>query len=69
MSSPTTWPAGAPCWLDLLTSDTTRVREFYCALFGWTAGEASGEFGGYFMFFHDGAPVAGAMPAALSNRA
>jgi predicted enzyme related to lactoylglutathione lyase len=53
---------GVPCWMDLLTSDTGRAREFYGRVFGWTAAEASPEFGGYFMFFNDGAPVAGCMP-------
>jgi uncharacterized protein len=53
---------GVPCWMDLLTSDTARAREFYGRVFGWTAGEASPEFGGYFMFMADGAPVAGCMP-------
>jgi predicted enzyme related to lactoylglutathione lyase len=57
-----TRPIGAPCWMDLLTSDTARAREFYGGLFGWTAGDAAEEFGGYFMFFADGAPVAGCMP-------
>jgi predicted enzyme related to lactoylglutathione lyase len=57
-----TRPTGAPCWMDLLTSDTGRAREFYGELFGWTAGEASQEFGGYFMFLRDGVPVAGCMP-------
>jgi predicted enzyme related to lactoylglutathione lyase len=57
-----TRPAGAPCWIDLLTSDTARAREFYTGLFGWTAAEASEEFGGYFMFLRDGVPVAGCMP-------
>jgi predicted enzyme related to lactoylglutathione lyase len=47
--------------MDLLTSDTGRAREFYHGLFGWTAGEASEEFGGYFMFLRDGVPVAGCM--------
>ena len=45
-----TRPIGAPCWMDLLTSDTERAREFYAGLFGWTAGEAAEQFGGYFMF-------------------
>jgi uncharacterized protein len=54
-------PAGAPCWTDLLTSDTEQARRFYTGLFGWTAGDASPEFGGYFMFMKDGAPVAGCM--------
>jgi hypothetical protein len=55
--------AGAPCWIDLNTSDTAAARDFYTGLFGWTAGEASEEFGGYFMFDHKGTPVAGCMPA------
>jgi predicted enzyme related to lactoylglutathione lyase len=54
-------PVGAPCWIDLLTSDEGRAREFYTGLFGWTAGEGSPEFGGYFMFMRDGVPVAGGM--------
>ena len=54
---------GVPCWMDLLTSDTERAREFYGRVLGWTAAEASDEFGGYFMFFADDAPVAGCMPA------
>ncbi len=57
-----TRPIGAPCWMDLLTSDTGRAREFYTGLFGWTAGEAAEQFGGYFMFMRDGVPVAGCMP-------
>jgi predicted enzyme related to lactoylglutathione lyase len=55
--------AGAPCWIDLNTSDTAAAREFYTGVFGWTAGQASEEFGGYFMFEHKGSPVAGCMPA------
>ena len=54
--------AGAPCWMDLLTSDTARAQEFYGRVLGWTAEEASPEFGGYFMFTVDGMPVAGCMP-------
>lgn len=57
-----TRPIGAPCWMDLLTSDTARARAFYAEVFGWTAGEAAEQFGGYFMFMRDGVPVAGCMP-------
>jgi predicted enzyme related to lactoylglutathione lyase len=56
-----TAPAGAPCWIDLQTSDVDAARAFYTGLFGWTAGDPSPEFGGYFMFLRDGMPVAGAM--------
>lgn len=48
--------------MDLLTSDTARARAFYAEVFGWTAAQESQEFGGYFMFMRDGAPVAGCMP-------
>jgi predicted enzyme related to lactoylglutathione lyase len=58
-----TAPNGAPCWVDLMTSDHARARDFYCQLFGWTANEPSEEFGGYFMFSKDGVPIAGGMPA------
>ncbi len=56
-------PAGAPCWLDLQTTDAGVARTFYTQLFGWTALEAAAEFGGYFMFARDGVPVAGCMQA------
>jgi len=56
-------PIGAPCWTDLWTSDVEGSRSFYSALFGWEAHEPNPEFGGYFMFTQEGAPVAGAMGA------
>lgn len=58
-----TAPNGAPCWVDLMTSDVDRARSFYGQLLGWTANEPSEEFGGYFMFSKDGIPVAGGMAA------
>jgi len=57
------YPAGAPCWVDLLTSDAERSRAFYTQLFGWAAEEPSPEFGGYFSFTKNGVPVAGGMPS------
>lgn len=54
-------PAGAPCWVDLWTSDVEGSRVFYSELFGWHAEAPSEEFGGYFMFTRDGVPVAGGM--------
>lgn len=53
---------GAPCWVDLMTSDTERSREFYGRLFGWTAEEPAEQFGGYFNFRSGGVLVAGCMP-------
>jgi len=52
---------GAPCWADLWTSDVEGSRAFYSELFGWQAEEPSEEFGGYFMFTRNGAPIAGGM--------
>ncbi|KPM55902.1 glyoxalase [Frankia sp. CcI49] len=58
----TTLP-GAPCWIDLMTSDVEGARAFYAELFGWVPAEPSEEFGGYFMFFSkDGKMIAGGMP-------
>lgn len=60
-----TAPAGAPCWIDLMTSDTDRVREFYGRVFGWDATDPDPEFGGYLTFtLKDGTEVAGCMPGA-----
>jgi predicted enzyme related to lactoylglutathione lyase len=56
-----TAPVGAPCWVDLATSDTERSRDFYCQLFGWTAEEPNEQFGGYFNFAKDGVRIAGCM--------
>ncbi|MGA7204038.1 MAG: VOC family protein [Specibacter sp.] len=55
-------PAGAPCWIDLMTSDPAKAQEFYTALFGWTyeVGDAE-KYGGYTMAFKDGQSVAGMM--------
>ena len=60
-------PIGAPCWVDLMTSDTDGSAAFYGALFGWSADEASEEFGGYFNFRKDGALVAGCMSSRTAG--
>ncbi|MBF6555354.1 MAG: VOC family protein [Acidimicrobiales bacterium] len=56
-----TAPIGAPCWVDLMTSDAERIKAFYGQLFGWTAEEPRAEFGGYFNYSKDGILVAGCM--------
>ena len=56
-------PIGAPCWVDLMTSDTDGARAFYGQVFGWEAEEPNAEFGGYFNFQLDGARIAGCMAA------
>ena len=52
---------GAPCWIDLYSSDTDRAAAFYRQLFGWTAEAPQAEFGGYFTFTKDGKHVGGCM--------
>jgi len=54
-------PLGAPCWVDVYSSDTDKAQAFYGELFGWTAESAGEEFGGYINFAKDGQPVAGCM--------
>jgi uncharacterized protein len=54
-------PIGAPCWVDLMTSDPAGSRDFYGQLLGWAAEEPNPEFGGYFNFTQDGVRVAGCM--------
>lgn len=56
-----TAPIGAPCWVDLMTSDPQRARAFYTELFGWDADEPAEEFGGYVNFRKNGVAVAGCM--------
>lgn len=52
---------GAPCWIDLGTSDLERAKAFYAAIFGWTFEEGGEEYGGYVSCFLDGSMVAGMM--------
>jgi predicted enzyme related to lactoylglutathione lyase len=54
-------PLGAPCWIDLATSDLERAKDFYSAVFGWTFEDAGPEYGGYVNASKGGQPVAGLM--------
>ncbi len=54
-------PLGAPCWIDLTTSDIDRAQDFYGTVFGWTFESAGPEYGGYVNAAHNGHPVAGLM--------
>ncbi len=62
-----TAPTGAPCWVDVMTSDVEGARAFYGQLFGWESEEPNEELAGYFNFTKDGVRVAGGfrtMPGA-----
>ena len=54
-------PLGAPCWIELFSSDTHAAETFSGELFGWSAEHAGDEYGGYINFSKDSAPVAGCM--------
>jgi len=60
-------PVGAPCWVDLFTSEPEKSRAFYGELFGWTSEDAGPEYGGYINFSKDGIQVAGGMRNDGSN--
>lgn len=53
---------GAPCWIDLASSDPEQAKSFYGEVFGWTATDGGEEYGGYVTFTLGGSPVAGMMP-------
>ena len=54
-------PTGAPCWIELFTSDLDATRSFYRDLFGWTFADPQEELGGYVNISKDGKKVAGGM--------
>jgi uncharacterized protein len=54
-------PVGAPCWVDVFTTDPDKTRAFYGELFGWKSEEPNAEFGGYFNFTKDDRLIAGGM--------
>jgi predicted enzyme related to lactoylglutathione lyase len=62
MPNTTVTTPGAPCWLELTTSDPARSQEFYSTLFGWEA-QTGDEvlYGGYVSFSSAGRRIAGAM--------
>lgn len=61
MTNRNEFPTGAPCWVELYTSDPDKSRAFYGELFGWTSDSAGEEYGGYVNFSKDGMLVAGCM--------
>lgn len=61
MPTPSLKP-GSPCWIDLMTSDTAKAREFYGGLFGWEFQEGDQDlYGGYITATKGGQSVAGIM--------
>lgn len=53
---------GAPCWIDLMTSDPDQAKRFYGELFGWDFQTGDQEkYGGYITAAKNGKSVAGIM--------
>lgn len=60
--------AGAPGWIDLTSSDPQKAIAFYRELFDWQADtNEDPQYGGYTVFNHRGAPVAGLGPQQPGN--
>ncbi|MDQ1676594.1 MAG: uncharacterized protein QOC93_1738 [Actinomycetota bacterium] len=62
MPERTTYPEGAPNWVDLGTPDLDAAKLFYGRLFGWTFTDTGPEHGYYVLCELDGLPVAGLGP-------
>ncbi len=62
-------PIGAPCWVELFTSDPDQSRAFYGSLFEWTSEDAGPDYGGYINFSKGGVPIAGCMRNDASSGA
>lgn len=52
---------GAPCWVDLFTTEPENAHEFYGRVFGWSAESAGEEYGGYVNYSLGGKRLAGCM--------
>lgn len=59
MSKITSYPPGAPCWVDLGTTDVAAAQAFYSELFDWTYAGAAPGGAGYQMCYLGAHPVAG----------
>jgi uncharacterized protein len=62
MSQRSSYDAGTPCWVDLVTPDVDAAKEFYTGLFGWTADDSVDEESGHRIYTNlrrDGQLVAG----------
>jgi predicted enzyme related to lactoylglutathione lyase len=63
---------GSFVWIELETPDLDAAKKFYGELFGWDAGEVSGDDeyplgDGYTVFTKSGEPVAGAIETAMAG--
>lgn len=65
-SSP--WPAGVPCWADLMAPDVGAAQAFYAAVLGWQFHDTAEEHGGYAVAHRGGDAAAGIGPMSDGAR-
>ena len=63
------WPAGIPCWADVMASDVRAAGAFYAAVLGWKVPEPEEQWGGYVVAEKDGQAAAGIGPVQQGARA
>lgn len=56
------WPAGTPCWAEIMVGDLERSKEFYRAVLGWEFEDSGPEYGNYVNALVAGRRVAGISP-------
>jgi predicted enzyme related to lactoylglutathione lyase len=66
MSERTSYPDGAPCWVDLTTPDLESAQRFYGAVMGWQFQDLGPDFQHYTMCLAEQRPVAALMPPPAS---
>jgi uncharacterized protein len=64
----TPWPAGTPCWIDLMVPDVDAALTFYGAVTNWRFTEGDPEFGNYRMCQADGRDAAGIGPVQSADQ-
>jgi len=57
------WPAGVPCWADLMSPDVEAAREFYGRVIGWDFQDTGDDYGGYVIAAIGPSAAAGIGPA------
>jgi uncharacterized protein len=57
------WPAGVPCWADLMAPDVEAAREFYGRVVGWDFQDTGDDYGGYLIAAIGASAAAGIGPA------
>lgn len=63
------WPAGTPCWADLMAPDVEAAGRFYSAVLGWEVPVPDEQHGGYVVTHVGGAACAGIGPVQQGARA